>query len=265
MKNNLVAAACCSLFLCATSYAEEQQPTALDHQYKASAELGFLLKTGNNKSGDVKSAFDFEHLYGKWRSTLKASLLYRKSEVAVVDENGNSKDKLNTTDQKITVNSQTNYSFAANGANYMYGSLVYEDDRFSSFEYQTTVSSGWGKKWYETEKASFFADIGPGFKRDRVKGTETEDAENMDAFIIQAQALYKRKINEAVEFKQLVRATQAVDSEDNSVYKAETTLTTKLVKALAIRFSFIVDHNTKVSEDKENTDTQTAITLVYNF
>ncbi|REL36386.1 DUF481 domain-containing protein [Thalassotalea euphylliae] len=264
MRNNLVAIALCSVGFSAATCAQEQ-PKAPEHEYKASAELGFLFKTGNSKSGDIKTAFDFEHKYDKWTSLLKANLLYRKTEVDVVDDQGNTDEDFETSDQKLNINAQTNYAMEADGKNYMYGSVGYIDDRFSSFDYQATVSAGWGKKWYETEKSSLFADIGPGFKRDRLRITDTQAAENEDAFIVQAQALYTRSINEHVEFKQILRASQAFGSDENSVYRAETSITTKLIETLAMKFSFIVDHNTEVDEGKDKTDTETAITLVYSF
>ncbi|REL27861.1 DUF481 domain-containing protein [Thalassotalea euphylliae] len=264
MKVKLVAIALGSAVFSNALYAEEQ-PKSPENEYKASAEFGFLFKTGNSKSGDVKTAFDFEHKYDKWTSLVKANLLYRKTEVDVVDDQGNTDEDFETSDQKLNINAQTNYAMEADGNNYMYGSVGYIDDRFSSFEYQGTVSAGWGKKWYETEKASLFADIGPGFKRDRLRATDTQSSENEDSFIVQAQALYKRQINEHVEFKQILRASQAFGSDENSVYRAETSITTKLIETLAMKFSFIVDHNTEVDEGKDKTDTETAITLVYSF
>lgn len=260
MKNSLIAATISSLLFSTASIAEESAKKD-EHTYKASAELGFLYKTGNSKSGDIKTGFDLQHEYQKWRSELKANVLYRKTEKTITDGEGNTTDEFETSDQKFTLDAKTNYTIEEGGKNYFYGSFGYVDDRFSSFDYQATVSAGWGKKWYETETTSFFADIGPGFKRDRVAETQ----ENDDAFVVQAQALYTQLINEHVEFKQLVRATQAFDSSENSVYRSETSLTTKLIETLQVKFSFIVDHNTEVAEDKENTDTQTAITLVYSF
>lgn len=264
MKNSLIAATISSLLFSAVSFAEETANKD-EHKYKASAELGFLYKTGNSKSGDIKTGFDFEHEYQKWRSELKANVLYRKTETTKTDAEGNTSDEFETSHQKFTFDAKTNYTLEAGGKNYLYGSFGYVDDRFSSFDYQSTISAGWGKKWYETETTSFFADIGPGFKRDRVSATDITEAENHDAFIVQAQALYTQLINEHVEFKQLVRATQAFESDENSIYRSETSLTTKLIETMQIKFSFIVDHNTEVAENKKNTDTQTAITLVYSF
>lgn len=264
MKTNLVAVALCTLPLSVTALAEETTE-APQHEYNASAELGFLYKTGNSKSGDIKSGIDFEHKYDKWASKLKASLLYRKTEVVVTEDDGSTSEDFETSDQKFILNGQTNYSMEADGANYMYGSFGFTDDRFSSFEYQAQASAGWGKKWHANELWELTTDIGPGFKRDRLSATDTQESENKDAFIVQAQAAYKRQLNDNVEFKQLLRATQAVDSGENSVYIADTSITTTLIEKLAMKFSFRVEHNTEVDEGKDNTDTQTAITLVYSF
>ena len=92
-----------------------------------------------------------------------------------------------------------------------------------------------------------------------------EYTETQGAFIVQAQALYTRKINEHVEFKQLLVVKHATESGENSNYQAESSLTTKLISTLQLKISFKVDHNTEVAEEKENTNTQTAITLVYSF
>lgn len=260
MKTKLVAAAICGLAFNAVTMAEEAA-AADEHKIKASAELGFLFKTGNTKSGDIKTGLDLNHEYGQWRNSAKFDLLYKKTETTVTDDNGNTDDEFVTSDQKWSITSQTNYTLEGEGKNYMYGNFWYEDDRFSSFDNQSSISAGWGKQWLKDEKHSLFADIGPGYKRDSIK--ETGDTES--SAILQAQALYEREINEHVQFKQLLVGKYALDTDKNSTYKAETSITTKLIETLQLKFSFTVDHNTEVAEGKENTDTQTAITLVYSF
>jgi len=260
MKTNLIAAALCGLTFSAVSMAEDA-PKKDEHVYKASAELGFLFKTGNTKSGDIKTGFDLEHNYGQWRNLFNFDLLYKKTENEVEDDNGNISDEFETSDQKWSFDTQTNYTMTKNPQNYVYGNFSYKDDRFSSFDNQASVSAGWGKQWMKDENSSLFADIGPGYKRDVIK--ETGDTET--AAIIQAQALYEKTINEHVLFKQSLIAKYALGSDKNSNYKAESSLTTKLIEDLQMKFSFIVEHNTEVAEGDDNTDTQTAVTLVYSF
>lgn len=276
MKHSLIAATLCSSIFCAASFAEENSDESTltndVHEYKASAELGFLYKTGNTKSGDIKAGVEFEHKFQRWHSVLRTNLLYKKTENEVTDANGNTTDEFETSDQKWGLATQTNYLIgdkapesSEKADNYIYGSLWYEDDRFSSFDNQSSISLGWGKSWHKSEKSKFYGDIGPGFKRDVLKATDTEESQTNDTFIMQAQGIYEYQINEHVEFKQFLSAKYALESGQNSTYKSISSISTKLIDTLQLKFSFIVDHNTEVDKDKENTDTQTAITLVYSF
>lgn len=251
-----------SLLLTPLAWAAEEAETEKPKSpFKASAELGALFKTGDTESGDLKAGFDLDYEEGRWISLLRTDVLIRKLEEE--DENGDT--SYETSDQKWSIASQTNYKLEEGGQNYIYGNLYYEDDRFSSFDSQSSVSAGWGRLWYETDKASLYADIGPGYKRDEVKATDTEKAETKDSIIAQAQALYKRKLNEHVEFKQYFVAKYALENGENSVYQAETSITTKLIETLQLKFSYKIDHNTEVDEDKENTNTETSVTFVYSF
>lgn len=255
-KLSALALCCVPLISFAQDAIEEEKSP-----FKASAELGALVKTGDTKSADLKAGLDFNYEKDLWKSALRFDLLVKKTEIT--DTEGN--DQFDTSDQKWTIVSQTNYTLDPAQSNYVYGNLSYEDNRFSSFDSQSSVSVGWGRRWYETEKASLDADIGPGYKRDVIKATATEESKTKDSLIIQAQLLYKRIINEHVEFKQLLVAKIAPDSDDNSTYKAETSITTKLIDSLAMKFSIVLDYNTEVDEGKENLNTQTAMTLVYSF
>lgn len=259
MSHKLVSAALC----CFPLFAVAAEPAApkVKSPYTASAELGMLFKTGDTKSADVKAGFDFAHEEAAWKSTVQLDMLIKKSEST--DENG--EDHFITSDQKWTAVGQTNYTLDKKSPNYVYGNISYEDNRFSSFENQSSISSGWGRRWFETEKATLDADIGPGYKRDVVRATDTDPQETKTAFIIQAQALYKREINEHVLFKQLLVAKYAPKGGENSTYKARTSITTKLIETLQLKFSFTLDYNTDVDEDKENVNTETAMTLVYSF
>jgi len=227
----------------------------------ASAELGLLYKTGNTKSGDVKAGLDIKWEEDVWRSTLEWDMLVKKAEQA--DENGD--ETFATTDQKWTITSKTNYTLEKNGKNYIYGDIAYENNRFSGYEDQSSISMGWGRQWYKSKDTSFFADIGPGYKRDVTRATADKGSETLSSFIIQAQALYVTKLNEHVEFKQSLSAKYAPKSGENDKYKAETSITTKLIETLQLKFSFTIDHNSVVDEGNEKTETQTAMTLVYSF
>ncbi len=244
------------------AYAVTAQETAKEKSaYTASAELGFLYKTGNTKSADIKAGFNLKHEKDKWRSVVAFNILAKKLE----KEDDTGKEEFETTDNKWDILTQTNYTVGEAGKNYIYGNLAYEQDKFSGFESQSSFSAGWGREWYKTETSSLFADIGPGVKYDVTRATDTDSSTSSSSFIIQAQALYSHKFNDYVEFKQYLVAKQATKSGDNSIYKSETSVTAQLIDALQLKFALRIDYDTEVEPEFENTNTETSMTLIYNF
>jgi putative salt-induced outer membrane protein YdiY len=260
MKRNIVLAAVLAAFPL-TSLAHGAAPATKEPVFKASAELGALYKTGNTKSGDIKTGFDANYDVGLWRNALTFDLLIRKSEKT----NDDGSTDFTTSDQKWIVTAQTNYTIDIKSKNYVYGNVSHEDNRFANFETQSSISTGWGRRWLEENNATFDAEIGPGYKREVTRATDSTPSSIDTAFIVQAQGLYTRKLNEHVELKQILTAKIAPASGDNSNYKAETSITTKLIETLQLKFSFKIDYNTDVAAGRKNTDTETAVTLVYNF
>lgn len=243
---------------------ESQQPSS-GTLFTASAQLGFLYLTGNTRSADIKTGLDLRFERGLWRSFFVFDLLVKKTET----ESELSTD-FDTTDQKWSIVSQTNYTLDAAKQNYIYGSLFYEEDRFSGFDSQASISTGWGRRWFESKAASLDADVGPGFKRDITQVTAEEATTGMtsktqDSLILQAQALYIRKMNEHIEFKQLFVIKHAIERGQNSIYKAESSITSRLIDSLQLKVNFTIDYNSKVDDDKENLNTETSVVLIYSF
>lgn len=259
MIRNYTLTALCLLPL--VSYAISAEDIEKKSAYTASAELGFLYKTGNTKSADIKAGFNVQHEKDKWRTIVAFNILTKKLEKE--DENDN--EEFETTDNKWDILTQTNYTIGKEDKNYLYGNLAHEQDKFSSFESQSSFSSGWGRQWYKTETSSFFADVGPGIKYDVTRATDTDASINNTSFIIQAQALYTRKLNEHVKFKQYFVAKQATQSSENSIYKSETSVTAQLIDSLQLKFALRIDYDTEVEPEFEKTNTETSMTLIYSF
>jgi len=265
MKSKIAVAALLLLPLAGQYAMAEEVTTKEKSSISASAELGMLFTTGNTKSADIKAGLNIKHEEGQWLNSLSFNALAKKTETE--DDTGT--ENFESTDNKWSITGQSNYSLEEGGKNYLYGNLYYEQDKFSSFSYQTSASFGWGRQWLKNETSSFFADIGPGIKYDVLRAntsvTPVIAEEGDSAVIVQAQALYTTQINDFVEFKQQLVVKQALDSDKNSVYKSETSLTTKLIESLQFKFALRVDYDTEVEEGFENTNTETSVTLIYNF
>ena len=252
--------------------AEESQQPSSGTLFTASAELGFLYLTGNTRSADIKTGVNLRFERDLWRTTFKFDLLVKKTETEneIGTDTGEFSNDFETTDHKWSLDSQTNYTLDAINQNYIYGSLFYQEDRFSGFDSQASISTGWGRRWLENKEASLDADIGPGFKRDITQVTPEETAmgigsKTQDSLILQAQALYIRKINEHIEFQQLFVVKHAIERGQNSIYKAESSITSKLMYSLQLKLNFVIDYNSKVDSDKENLNTETSAVLIYSF
>lgn len=266
MKSKIAAAALVLLPLTGQQALAEDAVIPEKPALTVSAELGFLFKTGNTKSGDIKAGLNVKHEEGQWLNLMAFNALAKKIET--IDATTGEKN-FESTDNKWDILGQTNYSLEEGGKNYLYASAFYKQDKFSSFVYQTSFSAGWGRHWWETETSSFFADIGPGVKydvlREDVNVVPVIAEQGESALIVQAQALYIKKINDFVEFKQYLVAKQAFESDKNSVYQSETSLATKLIDSLQFKFSLRLDYDTEVEPGFEKLNTETAVTLVYSF
>ena len=74
--------------------------------------------------------------------------------------------------------------------------------------------------------------------------------------------MFNYKFSEAVSFQQDVTV---ITGSSNTNTKPVTALKTQIIGALSMKASYKIDNNTDVPADKEKTDTETALTLIYDF
>jgi putative salt-induced outer membrane protein YdiY len=73
---------------------------------------------------------------------------------------------------------------------------------------------------------------------------------------------YKQTFSEHASFRQFVSMEAA---QEFTKTKSETSLSTKLTGALAMKLSFVMNLDTSVGPDIEELNTETAVILVYQF
>ncbi|GAC13187.1 DUF481 domain-containing protein [Aliiglaciecola lipolytica] len=248
----------CSVVFCALSAnvsAEETKPFTMD------GEFGLIVTTGNTETTSVKGKLSAHQELEDWSNDFIIEGLYKKDQVTVDEETVSQ-----TTAQKWFVSGQANYKLE-NPDHRLFGFASYEDDRFSSYEYQSTIAAGWNQKLWDTDTTSFEYSIGPGYSY--AKTEETVDSngniipsETEKGLIVRAAMDYQWQISDTATFKQLL-STEV--GEDNTKSKSVTSLSAKINGSLSMKFTITLDHNSDVAETRENLDTQSAITLVYTF
>ncbi|WP_394221359.1 YdiY family protein [Alteromonas gracilis] len=215
-------------------------------------ELGFISTTGNTDTTSINAGITAHQELEDWSNDYLIEGLYRQETI----ENDEGEDEDVTSAQKFFASAQGNYKLA-NPDNRLFGFASYEDDRFSNFNYQATLAVGWNQKVLENKRHTLEYSIGPGYSF-----IETQDEEDLDSVIVRASSVYSWKISDTARFTQTVSTEMG---SDNTKSRAETALTATISGNLSMRLSFKLDHNTNVDEDIEKLDTETAVSLVYNF
>jgi putative salt-induced outer membrane protein len=215
--------------------------------FSMDGEFGFIATTGNTETTSIKGKLSAHQELTQWSNDFIVETLYKKDEINDVEQ---------TTAQKYFLSGQGNFKLE-NPDHRLFGFTSYEDDRFSSYNYQATLASGWSQKMWEDDASKFSYSVGPGYSF-----AQTNEGVDQNELIVRAALNYQWKISDTAIFKQLL-STEV--GSDNTKSKSETSLSAQLSGDLSLKVSLILDHNSNVADDIDNLDTQTAVTLVYSF
>ncbi len=214
-------------------------------------EFGLIKTTGNTETTSIKATLSAHQELEQWSNDYIVESLYKQDEV---DSDDGQITK--TTAQKVFVSGQGNYKLT-DPNHRIFAFASYEDDRFSGYQYQGTLATGWGQQVWKNDTSSFNYSVGPGYSF-----AKTEEGEDASGFIVRGAMDYQWKISPTATFRQLI-STEI--GSDNTKSKSETSVAAKINGSLALKVSLLLNHNSDVVEGNENLDTQTAVTLVYTF
>lgn len=244
MKKTLLALV--TTFACCVQAEEQVKPLTLD------GEFGLILTTGNTKTTSFKTKLSSQHELENWSNDYIAKALYQRDEVQLSDGTEESQ----TSAQEFFLSAQANYKLE-NPDHRLFAFGSFEDNRSKPFDYQATLAGGWSQKMWDDESGKFEYSIGPGYSI-----AETRDGESANGIIARGALDYKWVISENATFRQML-STEV--GSDNTKTKSETSVSAQINGSLAMKLSLTLDHNSETTDDTESLDTQTAVTLVYNF
>lgn len=224
-------------------------------KWTSEAELGLVITGGNSETQTANGKLSAVRETEKWKEAGRVEALNASSTNSETDEE-------QTTAEKYSANLKADYKLTE--SNFLFGLVDYSDDRFSGFDFQATAALGYGRVILNNEKHVWEAEIGPGVRyfklsQDRLTGTRTEsDSES----VIHAATKYQYNFNAQSSFTQEL----IVDGgEDVTISQSITALKAQIVNKLAMKASFKVKKTSEVPVDVDDTDTETALTLVYSF
>ena len=216
-------------------------------------EAGLVIASGNTETESANVKIALAHEREKWKNSFGLAGLYGS------DETG-------TTAQRWDAVAQSDYNFSPK--TFWFGALRYEDDRFSGFEYQSSVSTGLGRKFIDTDRTKFIGTAGVGYKvfetRDAFDdaGVLIEEGARDEQMILRGTLDFEHKFTETTSLidKFIVEA-----GSDNTYYQNDISLQVKMTEVLALAVGYSVRHNTDPPIGFERTDTLTTVNLVYEL
>jgi len=228
-------------------------------EWSGKGELGASLATGNSENESVNLALEVKDTYAQWTHTLGFSGNYAT-------------DGDNKTAQRWEVRGQSDYSFTDRA--YGFGAGRYEDDAFSAYEYQSSLSAGLGYKIIDEEGTKLWVQGGPGYRFAKRRGAcldatppeNTYDCNNFAPGESENSIIVRGDIG--LDY-QLTDTTKIVDrflveaGSDNTYLQNDIGLEVTITGALGLRVGFQVRYNTDVAPGIEKTDTLTTVGLIY--
>ena len=222
-------------------------------EWTGKGEAGLVISSGNTETQTANVKLALAREVDKWKNSFGLAGLYASDDVG-------------TTAQRWEAIAQSDYSFTPKA--FWFGAARYEDDEFSGFEYQATLSTGLGRKFIDADTTKFVGTAGVGYKilesRDSFDDTGVLIAtgERQTDAILRGTLDYEHKFNANTSMldKSIVEA-----GNDNTFVQNELSLQVKMMERLALAVGYAVRHNTDPPAGFEKTDTLTTVNLVYEL
>ena len=213
-------------------------------EWSGKGEFGLVVARGNSETETLNLGLQFKRQAEKWRNSLDLSAL-------------RSSDDGDLNAERYTLGYKSGYSF--NEESYLFGALRYDQDEFSSYDYQTSLSVGYGRQLLASDTHELSLEIGPGVRRAEPKDPLQTSETNM---IGRLSSDYAWIISETASLSNslLVEA-----GSNNTFAENELALNVAINSRFALKLSGAVRHNTDADPGVEKTDTLTTANLVYNF
>ncbi|WP_404341356.1 YdiY family protein [Pseudoalteromonas mariniglutinosa] len=233
--------------------------------WQITSELGAIITSGNTETTTLKGGVKVLHNLQSWNNEYKVDGIYKEDEL----ENDAGVKETQRTNEKYSLSAQGNYKLNEKHAHlFVYGSYV--SDYFGAYRSESVVSVGYGQRLIDTPDMWLNAEIGPGYKY----FTYPDDSSELDdnglslAGESDGEAIALGKLDYNWQISDNARFTQLVAIEygsTNTKTRSETALLAKINGSLQMKVAYNITNNSDVADDKESTDTETSLTLVYSF
>ena len=218
------------------------------------SEAGFVMSRGNTDTETANARLNIVRESDRWRHNLDVGGLYGRSTEAEIAARWN-------------FFWQTDRRFGNDA--FWFGNVRYEDDRFSGFDYQGTVSVGTGHEFITTQSTKLHAQFGVGYRQLRTELLTLDPAgivigraqgEQRSDFITSGAINFEHAFNDSTK---LVNTLSFESGSSNTLTRDELSLQVKMNQMLAVSLGLSIRKNSNPPAPLEQRDTLTTVNLVY--
>jgi putative salt-induced outer membrane protein len=228
-------------------------------EWTGRGELGASLASGNSENESVNAAFEVSNAYDQWTHTLGFAGNY--------GSDGN-----DTTAQRWELRGQSDYKFTDRA--YAFGAGRYEDDKFSAYDYQSSLAVGLGYRLIDEERTKLWVQGGPGYRFAERRGecldvnppdnaydcNKYGPGESENSLIFRGDLGFDYQFTDTTK---LVERFLVETGSDNTYLQNDLGVEVTITGAFALRVGFQVRYNTDVAPGIDKTDTLTTVGLIY--
>ncbi len=212
---------------------------------KGKVRLGYLATSGNTQSRNLHAAFNVAFTWRQW--------IYEVSATAL-----NSTEGGQSTAERYTAGAKTDYNFTPH--NYLFGAVKFDKDRFSGYDRRTSETAGYGRRLLSGNKLQIDLEIGAGARQTKVR--EVFPARDQNEAILHTVGKLHWQITQITSFEQSI---EVQSGRSDTFTESVTALKSSILGDLYWRLSYDVRHNSSVPPGFKKTDTQTMVSLEYDF
>jgi len=225
-------------------YANDTTPTL---GFYGSGEAGLNDSTGNTTSTT---------LYG----ALKLNYNETNHELKSVFEVNYKSDNNVQSQERYLMDVQSNRFYSQDRSYYSFIGGQLEKSRFEGIELDTTLAIGLGKNLFKNDRTQLTGEAGIGYQSTTY--TDEVGDKSTDQTVGRFKLVLDHQINATVDFYQ--DAIYKTSSERNQI-ETNTGLKVKVAERLNFKAAYKYRHNDNPASNIKKTDTQTVLTLIYDF
>lgn len=211
--------------------------------WKGKSELGIVFARGNTDTDTINGSLGMTTESGQWKHGFGIAAL-------------RSATSGNKTAERYDGFWQSDYKIS--DRDFWFGAIRGDRDKFSGFDYQASLTTGYGRKFIDTATTKFSGQIGAGYRRSKnsITGATTGEA------IGTGQLSYEQALTDTTK---VVDKLVVESGSSNTFASNELALVVKMSSAFSLAAGLAVRHNTDPPAGLKKTDTLTTLNLVYGF